>query len=83
MCKIKITYSWGDCEDPDQYGQFLDEESAYYEMCRLAAQEAYVYNEEFKEERTCEVYFDGFNKKVDLHYVHDNTWCYYEVIKED
>ena len=78
MYGIEISYSWGDCED-DLYGNYKTEEDAYKEMCMLAAEEAYVYNEEFDEDRTCTVYFDASEKTIDLHYESDDTWCFYRV----
>ena len=77
MYGIKITYSWGDEED--LYGNFLTEEDAYKEMCMLAAKEAFVQNEEFFEEFTCQIYFDASAKKIDLHYDNDDEWCYYRI----
>lgn len=76
---IKITYSWGDEED-SIYGSFKTKEDAYKEMCMLAAKEAYVYNEEFVDDRTCSVHFNASEKTIDLHYDSDDTWCYYRVI---
>ena len=78
MYGIEISYSWGDCED-GLYGNFQTEEEAFKEMCLLAAKEAYVQNEEFSQEKTCIVYFDAANKKIDLHYDNDVTWCYYRI----
>ena len=77
MYGIKMTYSWGD-EEP-LYGNFKTEEKAYKEMCMLAAEEAYVQNEEFLEENNCTVYFDAYNKTVDLYYGYDGEWCYYRI----
>jgi hypothetical protein len=78
MYGIEISYSWGDCED-GLYGNFQTEEEAFKEMCILAAKEAYVQNEEFLEEKTCIIYFDAANKRIDLHYDNDVTWCYYRI----
>lgn len=74
---IEISYSWGDCEEP--YGNFKTPESAYKEMVKLACNEAYIYNEEFLFERTCDVYFDAYNKLINLHYQHDDTYCFYRL----
>ena len=76
---IKISYSWGDEED-EIYGSFKTKEEAYKEMCMFAAKEAFIYNEEFTEERTCQIHFDAFEKTIDLHYDSDNTWCYYRIV---
>ena len=78
---IKITYSWGDEEPLGTFGAFATADAAYQKACELAGKEAYVYNEEMKENRTCVVYFDGANKRIDLHYDHDDTWCYYRVVE--
>ena len=78
MFKIEISYSSGECEDK-LYGEFKTEEEAFKEMCNLAVREAYTQNEEFLENRTCEVYFNAFKKEIDLHYNSDDTWCYYRV----
>lgn len=75
---IEISYSWGDSEEP--YGKFITSEDAYKEMCILSAKEAYVQNEEFLLDRTCSVYFDAYNRAIDLHYS-DGTCCYYRVIE--
>ena len=58
-------------------------EEAYKAMCKLASTEAYVQNEDFDENGSCAIYFDGYNKEINLHYDNDNTWCYYriEIIK--
>lgn len=80
MYGIEISYSWGDCED-SLYGAYQTEEDAFKEMCLLAAEEAYVQNEEFNEDRTCTVYFDASAKMIDLNYQCDNTWCYYRIKK--
>ena len=78
MYGIKITYSWGDEED-GLYGNFKTEEEAYKEMCAMAAEEAYVQNEEFFEEYTCQIYFNAAEKEIDLHYDSDDEWCYYRI----
>lgn len=75
---IEISYSWGDCEDY-LYGSYYTEEDAYKDMCMLASKEAYVQNEEFEDTHTCTVYFDASEKRIDLHYDYDNTWCYYRI----
>ena len=79
---IKISYSWGD-EEEGLYGEYTSEEEAYKAMCKLASTEAYVQNEDFDENGSCAIYFDGYNKEINLHYDNDNTWCYYriEIIK--
>ena len=82
MYVIKITYSWG-AEEDGLYGNFKTEEEAYKKMCMLAAKEAYVQNEEFLEENHCAVYFDAYNKTVDLHYGNDGEWCYYRIKERD
>lgn len=79
--EIAISYSWGEKEPP--YGSFLTEEEAYKEMCEMAGREAYVQNEEFLPENTCQVYFNATEKAIDLHYDSDNTWCYYRVQKTE
>lgn len=79
MYGIEITYSWGDREDII-HGDFVTKEDAYKEMCIMAAKEAYVQNEEFLETHTCEIYFNAYEKEIDLHYNNDDTWCYYRVV---
>lgn len=78
MYGIEISYSWGECEDK-LYGRYITKEEAFKKMCYMAAEEAYVQNEEFLEERTCQVYFDASQFKIDLHYDYDDTWCYYRI----
>ena len=78
---IKITYSWGDEENMDNYGKFKTEEEAFEKACVLAGTEAYVYNEGMDEDRTAVIYVDGYNKRIDLHYDDDDTWCYYRIEK--
>ena len=75
--QIHISYSWGD-EEP-AFGKFDTKEEAWKEMCKLAAKEAYVQNEEFGEDKQCSVHYNAFEKKIDLHYERDNTWCYYRI----
>lgn len=82
MYGIEISYSWGDCEDK-LYGEYKTEEDAFEAMCALAAEEAYVQNEEFDEYKTCSVYFDAYTKRIDLQYDCDNTWCYYRIKERD
>lgn len=79
---IKISYSWGD-EEEGLYGEYTSKEEAYKAMCQLASTEAYVQNEDFDENGSCAIYFDGYNKEINLHYDNDDTWCYYriEIIK--
>ena len=81
MYGIEITYSWGDKEDPEQYGTFDTEEKAFEKACEYAGKEAYVQNEEFLPERTCTVHFDAYNKAIDLHYAYDDSICYYRIVK--
>ena len=78
MYGIEISYSWGYCED-NLYGDYQSKEDAYKDMCLLASEEAYVQNAEFESEKTCVVYFDAYNKEIDLHYECDSTWCYYRI----
>ena len=80
MYGIEISYSWGDCEDR-LYGTYTTKEEAFKDMCFLAAKEAYIQNEEFLEENTCQLYFDASQFKIDLRYGYDNTWCYYRIKK--
>lgn len=78
MYGIEISYSWGDCED-ELYGKFDTEEKAFAKACELAGKEAYVQNEEFEDCKTAVIYVDGYNKRIDLHYDCDDTWCYYRI----
>lgn len=78
---IKITYSWGDEEEP--YGKYPSKDEAFKAMCTIAAREAYVQNEEGEIGRTCILMFDAAKGAIDLHYDYDNTWCYYRVIEAD
>lgn len=75
---IKISYSFDSCED--LYGNFKTPEEAYKEACRLACKEAYTQNEEFEEDRTCDVAFNAYRKEITLHYDIDDKYCYYEVV---
>lgn len=77
MYGIKISYSWGDEED--LYGNYETKEEAYKEMCVLACKEAYIQNEEFIEGKPCSVYFDAYNKEIELHYDCDREICYYRI----
>lgn len=78
MFGIEISYSWGEQED-GLYGSYSTETDAFRDMCLLAGKEAYEQNTEFWEEKPCVIYVDAFEKKVDLHYKSDDTWCYYRV----
>lgn len=78
MYGIEITYSWGDSEGIR--GSFATMNEAYKEACILAGTEAYVQNEELLWERPCEVFFDGSKQVIKLHYMYDDTWCYYKVV---
>lgn len=78
MYAIKITYSWGN-EEP-LHGTYETAEEAYKEMCLLASNEAYTQNEEFEEDRTCDVAFNAYRKEITLHYDIDDEYCYYEVV---
>lgn len=74
---IKISYSWG--EEEELYGEYTSEEEAYKVMCELASKEAYIQNENFDENYSCAVYFNVYNKEINLYYDHDKTWCYYRI----
>ena len=75
--KIKISYSWGDEESP--YKSFDSKEDAYKKACELACNEAYEYNSEFDADRRCEVLFDAASLSISLHYLGDDSWCYYNI----
>lgn len=76
MYKIKIEYSWG---DEELYGSYATEDEAFKYACELAGKEAFVYGEGGDEDRTATIYVDSYNKRIDLHYDHDDTWCYYRI----
>ena len=75
--EIKISYSWGDEESP--YKSFDSKEDAYKKACELACNEAYEYNSEFDADRRCEVLFDAASLSISLHYLGDDSWCYYNI----
>lgn len=75
--EIEITYSFdGSIET---MGYFDTPEKAYERMWEVAATEAFVQGEEFLPNGDCQVYFYPLERKIDLHYSYDNSWCYYRV----
>ncbi len=80
MYGIKITYSWGDEEPLEQYGSFDTKEKAFEKICELAGREAYVQNEEFNVDNTCDIRFNAAEYKAELTYDMDDTTCNYQVV---
>ena len=75
---LKISYSWGD-EETDQ--EFTSFEDAWKEARSMATDEAEITSEEHE----CEIGL-SFNKeegKIILHYIYDDSYCYYKIEKEN
>lgn len=81
MYGIKVSYSWGDEEPVKTYGRFETKEAAWKRICELAGKEMFVQNEEYDERKTCTLYVDAHEKRLDLHYDGDNTVCYYRIVE--
>ena len=75
--EIEITYSFDD--GIESMGYFNTPEEAYERMCQVAATEAYVQGNEFLPEQDCIVYFHPSEKRIALHYLSDDEWCYYDL----
>lgn len=75
--EIEITYSFDD--GIESMGYFNTPEEAYERMCQVAATEAYVQGSEFFPEQNCIVYFHPSEKRIALHYLSDDEWCYYRI----
>ena len=75
--EIEITYSFDD--GIESMGYFNTPEEAYERMCQVAATEAYVQGSEFFPEQDCIVYFHPSEKRIALHYLSDDEWCYYDL----
>ena len=75
--EIEITYSFDD--GIESMGYFNTPEEAYERMCQVAATEAYVQGSEFLPEQDCIVYFHPSEKRIALHYLSDDEWCYYDL----
>lgn len=78
---IKINYSWGDKEnDIEKNGSF---EQVWQEAKKMAIDEA----ETSSMEQDCEIgiSFDKGNNKgcITLRYEHDNSYCKYDVVKQE
>ena len=82
MYGIKITYSWGDEEPLEQYGSFDTKEKAFEKICELAGREAYVQNEEFNVDNTCDIRFNASEYKAELTYDMDalEQYCVNELL---
>ena len=79
---IKISYSWGE-EEPDIRG-FKSLLDAYKEALSLAAAEVYAFGTDHDETNNgCEISagYEEEEASVDLHYMYDDTHCYYKVVK--
>lgn len=81
MYQIKITYTWGDEEEP--IGRYETKEEAYQEALMMAAKEAYVQNEEFVEGRDAVISANATEYLVSLLYGCDGETCYYNIIEAE
>lgn len=73
---LKISYSWGD-EESDQ--KFMSEEDAWNEAKRDAMNEVQITIDEGTD---ADLKFYANQKHIELHYWKDDSWCYYDVVKE-
>lgn len=73
---LKIAYSWGD-EESDL--RFSTEKEAWEEAKRLAMTEIQTTIDEGSD---ADLKFYGGQMHIELHYYKDDSWCYYDVVKE-
>lgn len=75
---LKISYSWGD-EESDQ--EFTTFEDAWKEAKEMAINESEITSEEHE----CEIglFFNKEKGKIILHYTYDDSYCYYNIEKEN
>ncbi len=74
---LQISYSWGD-EEPDI--ECKTKEEAWKKAKELAMKETAVVNTENQSE--VGLFFDEENLKITLHYMYDDSYCYYKVVKK-
>lgn len=83
MYGVKITYSWNDQEPVAIF--YETAEKAFRAACHLAAEEAYVQNEDMLPEGNVVVTFDAGQYAIDLEYRSYMTgmtgYCYYRVFE--
>lgn len=70
---INIWYSWGDHEEPVEVPP---EQNAWEYAMRLAAEEIKTVTREHS--AVC-AFFDADSERIELHYLYDDTYCYYQV----
>lgn len=80
MYGVKIMYSWNDQEPVAAFYETAEE--AFRAACHLAAEEAYVQNEDMLPEGSVVVTFDAGQYAIDLEYRGYMTgYCYYRVFE--
>ena len=71
--RLEIKYSWGDEEKPTEFDSFSE---AWSEAKRLAIDEAEITSTEHE----CPVELDFSSGRIILHYLYDDTYCYYNIV---
>lgn len=81
--EIRISYSWGDEEDPVEYSA-ENEYRAFLYMIDLAATEAKVsmeLDDDLTETNPTNIRIYPSERKITLHYGSDDEECYYELVE--
>lgn len=80
--RLKISYSWGDEELTEK--TFDNFEDAWTIAQNMALKEMETASSEYgDDDKNCEIglTIDKKRKHIDLHYTHDNSHCYYDIIE--
>lgn len=81
MFAVKMSYSWEDQEPIRTL--YSTAKEAFKAACHLAAEEAFVQNEEMEPDCPCTIIVDAGDYAIDLHYQKDETFCHYRVLEVD
>lgn len=80
--RLKISYSWGDEEENEK--SFDDFEDAWTIARNMALKEMETASSEYGDDNgNCEIglTFDKTRRRIDLHYTHDDSHCYYDIVE--
>lgn len=80
--RLKISYSWGDEEETEK--SFDDFEDAWTIAQKMALKEMETASSEYGDDNgNCEIglTFDKTRRRIDLHYTHDDSHCYYDIVE--
>lgn len=82
--RLKISYSWGDEEENEK--SFDDFEDAWTIARNMALKEMETASSEYGDDNgnyEIGLTFDKTRRRIDLHYTHDDSHCYYDMLQKD